>query len=56
MSLLPEGTTTMHALEAASFAPVLFALLLGALPLLLPFVLCRWLSVRIGNDDSRCRR
>lgn len=55
MNLLPEGTSTMHVLEAASFAPVLFALLLGALPLLLPFVLCRWLSVRLGTDAARCR-
>jgi hypothetical protein len=55
MSTIPNGSDVLHMTEAVSFAPVLFALLLGSLPVLLPLILCRWVSARIGTDASRCR-
>lgn len=49
MNPLPEGSAAWNALEAASFAPVLFALLLGSLPLLLPLAFYRWRTIRAGK-------
>lgn len=44
MSTIPNGSDVLHMTEAVSFAPVLLALLLGSLPVLLPFALYRWLA------------